>query len=123
MSEIKHSGTPWAVENPFDFEWSIIKDNGAEAHSWTFIATTCFESEGRGDYVSRDEARANAEFICLAVNSHARRVAENARLREMLARLIRATDGFKGTARDEAGELLAELEASTADADTKEETS
>lgn len=140
MSEIKHTETPWEVDS-HGTEFTVFsKANSNAVSEWlkenpdaglhfsgVAICRTAQKYNGSGAkfgpdvILAEDEARANAEFICLAVNSHDRLIAENEALRVYVKQIAEfdpdnwsSNDAWEWLANDlnaEAATLLANLDA------------
>jgi hypothetical protein len=60
----KHTPGPWVVENPMEFELSVV-EAGKEAYEWRFIACCPFpdpDDRDRDD-IPRSQVKANARLI------------------------------------------------------------
>lgn len=61
----QHTSGPWCVEDPMDFELTIV-EAGKETHEWRFIAS-CSLPEGDDDQdFTSGEVQANARLIAAA---------------------------------------------------------
>lgn len=56
---------PWVVEDPFDFEMSVVANGDKAPDDWTFIAGCKWPDEDDHDITSR-EVQANASLIAAA---------------------------------------------------------
>lgn len=75
-NELKHNPTPWRFYNPFNDDPRRVVD----ANGRFIFGDSCGPS------------RDDAAYIVECVNSHERLVEENARLRELVRRMIRPTE-------------------------------
>ena len=60
----QHTPGPWAVEDPMEWELSIV-EAGKPTHEWQFIATVTLPDEDGGAF-SREVCEANARLIAAA---------------------------------------------------------
>lgn len=60
-----HTPGPWAVEEPMDFELSIV-EAGKPPHEWRFIAACPLDDDDVETGFPREEAEANARLIAAA---------------------------------------------------------
>lgn len=60
----KHTPGPWTVEDPMDFELSIVEAN-KETYEWRFIASIPLNDDDDAD-IPRATAEANAQLIAAA---------------------------------------------------------
>jgi hypothetical protein len=108
---------PWAVENPMEFELSIVEAN-KQAYEWRFIAHVTLPEAGRdNDGFTIDECEANARLIVEAVNSFDRLAADRERLVATARFALAAMQGFDGVpfarlieASNQLASVIAEIE-------------
>lgn len=62
----KHTEGPWTVEQPMDFEFTVVEDNGKDPADWRFIASCCFSDPDDPNPISRAQVEANAHLIAAA---------------------------------------------------------
>jgi hypothetical protein len=74
MSEVKHTQTPWRVEEGTVLIWGAYDPNDSSTFGMGYPVTECRTQLGHGSPLARsfkeEEAEANAAFIVRAVNSH-----------------------------------------------------